>query len=60
MKSVMKNTAPFLIALPLVGLAWWLQSGSWMAGVVVTGTIAVAALGMGIWSAIKARHRRRS
>jgi hypothetical protein len=60
MKSAMKNGAPHLIALLLVGLLWWLQSGSWMAGVVVTGTIAVAALGMGIWSAIKARHRRRS
>jgi hypothetical protein len=54
----MKNAAPFLVALPLVGLGWWLEYG-WVAGVVVTGTIAAAALGMGIWSAVKARHRRR-
>ena len=47
------------IALILVGLECWRMAG-WVAAVVVTVTIGAAVLGMYVWSAIKASHRRRS
>ena len=42
----------------LVGLGYWLEHG-WVAGVVISGTLAAAVLGVGIWPILKARHHRR-